>query len=338
MNHAGHATVSSMAAEPRAPARSALPGAAWAGAVVAASAVALLRVWSPAAPPALETFALIFISIAVEALPFVLLGAVVAAGVQILVPDTFFRRVGRWPVALQLPVAACGGVLFPVCECGSVPVARRLIERGLHPAAGLTFMLAAPILNPVVLASTAIAYRGRGALEMVLGRAVLGLILAIVAGWALGGAAPFDLLRPRAEAATSTAPRSMRIIDHIAADFFYMGRFVIIGSAAAALLQTLVPQSLTSAVARTPLLGALALMALAFALSLCSEADAFVAASFVQFGVGAQLAFLVLGPAADVKLSILYGGTFRGAFVARLLLVAIPVVLAGSLWFEAVLR
>jgi uncharacterized protein len=327
-----------MAAEPRVPARSALPGVAWAAAGAAAAAVALLRLWSPAAPPALETFALIFISIAVEALPFVMLGAVVAAGVQVLVPGTFFERVSRWPVALQLPVAACGGVLFPVCECGSVPVARRLMERGLHPAAGLTFMLAAPIVNPVVLASTAIAYRGRGALEMVLGRAVLGLILAIVAGWALGGAAAFDLLRPRAEAAPSTAPRTVRIVDHIAGDFFYMARFVIVGAAAAALLQTLVPQSLTSAVAATPLLGTLALMALAFALSLCSEADAFVAASFVQFPLGAQLAFLVLGPVADVKLSILYGGTFRAAFVPRLLLVAIPVVLAGSLWFEAALR
>ena len=326
-----------MAGKANAAARRAFPAAAGAAAV-AAAAVATLRAWSPAAPPAVETFALIFISIALEALPFVLLGAVVAAGVQVLVPDRFFERVGRWPVAAQLSLAACGGVAFPVCECGSVPVARRLLERGLHPAAGLTFMLAAPILNPVVLASTAIAFRGRGALEMVLGRAVLGMILAIVAGWALGGTAPVGLLRPRSEEPSSTGPRAQRMVDHVAADFFYMGRFVIIGSAVAALLQTLVPQSLTSGVARTPLLGTLALMALAFALSLCSEADAFVAASFVQFPVGAQLAFLVLGPAADVKLSILYGSTFRGAFVPRLLLVAVPVVLAGSLWFEAILR
>lgn len=292
--------------------------------------------------PPVQTFVLIFTSIVVEALPFVLLGALVSAVIEVYVPERAFARLARLPVALQLPAAAMGGFAFPVCECGSVPVARRLIARGLHPAAGLAFMLASPILNPIVLASTFIAYQGRGlAWQMVGGRALLGLVLALIAGWALGGERAADLLKPTDEAAAEhvhAAPRRIALIDHLSHDFFFMARFVIIGSALAAALQTVIPQSIVSAVATTPVVGALALMAIAFVLSLCSEADAFVAVSFTPFPLGAQLAFLVFGPVVDAKLAFLYGATFRRRFVLRLIVVAAPVVLAGSLWFEAVIR
>jgi uncharacterized protein len=287
-----------------------------------------------------ETFVVIFTSIVVEALPFVLLGALVSAAIEVYVPEAAFDRVARLPLPLQLPGAALGGLAFPVCECGSVPVARRLISRGLHPAAGLAFMLASPILNPIVLLSTVIAYRGRGiALEMVVGRAGLGLLLAIVAGWAIGVHGAAELLRPRPEEPPRPPLRSDRpveFVEHLASDFFFMGRFVIVGAALAAMLQTVIPQDVVSGVATTPVVGSLALMAIAFVLSLCSEADAFVAVSFTQFPLGAQLAFLVFGPVVDAKLSFLYGATFRQRFVARLIVIAVPVVLAGSLWFEAI--
>lgn len=287
-----------------------------------------------------ETFAVIFASIVIEALPFVLLGAMVSAAIEVFVPDRAFTAVGRLPMALQLPTAALGGFAFPVCECGSVPVARRLISRGMHPAAGLAFMFAAPILNPVVLASTMVAYSGRGiALEMVLGRAGLGLVLAIVAGWAIGADDAGELLRPRPDDAhdhSSSQPNKGRaFFDHLGNDFFFMGRFVVLGATLAALLQTAIPQDIVSGIARTPILGSLSLMGIAFVLSLCSEADAFVAVSFVQFPIGSQLAFLVFGPVVDAKLAFLYGATFRKRFVVRLVIVAVPVVLAGSLWFEA---
>jgi uncharacterized membrane protein YraQ (UPF0718 family) len=112
---------------------------------------------------------------------------------------------------------------------------------------------------------------------------------------------------------------------------------VILGAALAGLLQTVIPQSIVAGIATTPIVGTLALMAIAFVLSLCSEADAFVAVSFVQFPLGSQLAFLVFGPVVDAKLAFLYGATFRGRFVLRLITVALPVVLAGSLWFEVLI-
>ncbi len=293
----------------------------------------------------LETFVLIFTSIVVEALPFVLMGAVVSAVIEVYVPESAFARMARLPVPLQLPACALGGLAFPVCECGSIPVARRLIRRGLHPGAGVAFMLASPVLNPIVLASTAVAYGGRGAaLPMVAGRAVLGLVLAVTAGWALGGSRSRDILRARsdegehAHASGGGLGKRRALHAHLVSDFIFMGRFVVLGAAIAAALQTLIPQSIVSGVARTPLVGSLALMGLAFVLSLCSEADAFVAVSLIQFPASAQLAFLVFGPVADTKLTLLYGATFRDNFVVRLLAVAIPVVLAGSLWFEVFVR
>jgi uncharacterized protein len=294
---------------------------------------------------AAETFTLIFTSIVVEALPFVLLGALVSALIEVLVPERLWARLARLPVAYQLPGAVLGGFAFPVCECGSVPVARRLIARGVHPSAGLAFMLAAPIVNPVVLLSTAVAYGPRGlGWVMVVGRAALGLVLALVAGWALGGEPSADLLRSRAGTETahahpgSRAHRREMVVEHLASDFFFMGKFLVAGAMVAAALQTVTPQSVVSGVAGTPLVGSLALMGLAFVLSLCSEADAFVAVSLGQFPLGSQLAFLVFGPVVDAKLAFLYGATFRRRFLARLVVVAVPVVLAGSLWFEAMVR
>jgi hypothetical protein len=181
------------------------------------------------------------------------------------------------------------------------------------------------------------------ALEMVAGRAGLGLILALAAGWAIGGDRATELLRPRPgeDEDTHSTHSQNRFGDftaHLAADFFFMGRFVVLGGAIAALMQSAIPQSIVGGLAETPVIGALSLMGLAFVLSLCSEADAFVAVSFVQFPLGSQLAFLVFGPVVDAKLAFLYGATFRRRFVLRLVAVAVPVTLAGSLWFEVAIR
>src|SRR5688500_4132657 len=145
---------------------------------------------------ALRNFLIVFASLLVEALPFIVLGAAVSALIEVFVPASVFARLARLPRGLQQPIAGLGGFAFPVCECGSVPVARRLVAKGMSPAAAITFMLAAPILNPVVLAATAVAYRGRDILlPMVLGRAGLGLTVAIVAGWVRATGRGRDRLR-----------------------------------------------------------------------------------------------------------------------------------------------
>jgi uncharacterized membrane protein YraQ (UPF0718 family) len=229
---------------------------------------------------------------------------------------------------------------FPVCECGSVPVARRLAAKGLAPSAAVTFMLAAPILNPIVIISTMVAYRGRDILwQMVLGRAGLGLICAVAVGWVIGNKSKEDLLRPRPGDDGEHVHAGNRVsafFSHLTGDFLFMGRYLVFGAMVAGAMQTFVPQSFIGAVAGTPILDLLAMMLLAFVLSLCSESDAFVAASFVQFGVGAQLAFLVFGPMVDTKLGFLYRGTFNRGFLRTVVLVVGAVTLAGTLWLEVV--
>jgi uncharacterized membrane protein YraQ (UPF0718 family) len=302
---------------------------------IAVLAVIVAREAGVAQSETLATFGVIFTSIVVEALPFILLGAAASAAIAVWVPARAFARVSRLPTPLQVPAAAAAGFAMPVCECGSVPVARRLILRGLSPSAGIAFMLAAPILNPIVLTSTWVAYGAAGkAVEMTAARAGLGLLVAVLAGSIIGrGKDP--VVRDREERVEQHA-HAGGFVEHLADDFVFMGRFVVLGAAVAALLQTVVPQDALSAVADRPLLGALALMALAVALSLCSEADAFVAVSFTAFPLGSQLGFLVLGPVMDAKLAVLYGATFRRRFVLEVLAIAVPVALAGALLFDEV--
>lgn len=308
--------------------------AGWAGVVTVL--VVLLRLLNPARTPAVQNFFLIFSSLLIEAIPFVLLGAVVSAAIEVFVPRRVFERLARLPASLQLPAAGIAGMAFPVCECGSVPVARRLASKGLRPAAAITFMLAAPILNPIVITSTVVAYRGRDVLwPMVLGRAGLGLIAAIAVGWVMGKRAPEELLRddPRDEQHAHEG-RTRGFFSHLSGDFFFMARYLVFGAAVASAMQTFVPQRLVGSVAAMPIVNLLAMMLLAFVLSLCSESDAFVAASFVQFGVGAQLAFLVFGPLVDTKLGFLYAGTFQRGFLWRVVAIVAAVTLTGTLWLE----
>ena len=321
-----------------------LPARAWRNFVVifavAIAVASLLKVLDPTRIAAAQNFFLILASLLIEAVPFVLLGAFVSAAIEVFVPPRVFERIARLPGPLQLPAAGVAGMAFPVCECGSVPVARRLAAKGLAPAAAVTFMLAAPILNPIVIASTVVAYRGRDVLwPMVLGRAGLGLVAAIAVGWVLGKRTPTELLRPRRgdDHAHDEANRFTAFFSHLSSDFFFMGRYLVFGAAVAAAMQTFVPQSFIGAVAATPIISLLAMMLLAFVLSLCSESDAFVAASFVQFGVGAQLAFLVFGPLVDTKLGFLYSGTFNRGFLWRVVAIVGSITLAGTLWIEVLI-
>src|SRR3954454_20870743 len=207
----------------------AVGAAFWAlvGAVLAARSAGVASV------PAVTTLGVIFTSIVIEALPFILLGALVSAAIAVFVPDRVFARLALLPRALQVPGAAVAGVAFPVCECGSVPVARRLLLRGLDPAAGVAFMLAAPILNPIVLASTWVAYEGHGrALEMTAARAGFGLLAATVAGLAIARRTGGDVLRPDMADSAAEHEREHRgrpgeFSQHLAGDFFVMAKYLV---------------------------------------------------------------------------------------------------------------
>jgi uncharacterized membrane protein YraQ (UPF0718 family) len=301
----------------------------------------LIRAVEGAGIAAAQNFLLVFASLLIEALPFIVLGAAVSAVIEVFIPSSAFARLAGLPRRVQMPIAGLGGFAFPVCECGSVPVARRLVIKGLSPAAAVTFMLAAPVLNPVVLVATAIAYRGRDILwPMVIGRAALALVVALTVGWVVGRRSRDQLLRAghgdHEEHAAPGEGRGPRYFGQLGSDFLMLARYLIVGAAVAAALQTFLPQSIIEPVSKAPVLDIVALMVLAAALSLCSESDAFVAASFVQFSFAAQLAFLVAGPMFDAKLAALYAGTFGRGFVRTVALGVFSVTLAGALWLQVI--
>ena len=222
-------------------------------------------------------------------------------------------------------VAAVAGVALPGCECGSVPVARRLMSRGVAPSAALAFLLSSPAINPVVLVSTAVAFPGRP--EMVLARALASLAAALAVGWWWTALGRDDLLTRARRPVRDTGSPVATFLATAQHDFLSAGGFLVVGAAAAATLQTAVPRSVVDSFANSGWWSVLALALLAVVLAICSEADAFVAASLRQFSPTAQLAFLVVGPMVDVKLIALQAGTFGRAFALRF----VPVTFACAL-------
>jgi uncharacterized membrane protein YraQ (UPF0718 family) len=299
-----------------------------------------IRLFGPTRVDWLRAALVVFGSLVIQAIPFVLVGAAAAALIEVFVPIGAFERISSLPRPLRLPAAGLAGIMLPICECGSVPVARRLVHRGLDPSSAFTFMLAAPVVNPVVIASTFYAFRGRDTLwTMVLGRTGLGLLVAMAVGWALGALGKEQVLRPAGDEDRGHSlelgkpePRWRRFFVHLADDFLFMGGYLLLGASMAAIVQTFLPQGILERIGGTPVVDIVLMMAIASLLSLCSESDAFIAASFTQFGTSAQLAFLVFGPMVDLKLGALYAGSFRRVVVLTIVAVAAATTLLGSIW------
>lgn len=266
--------------------------------------------------PAVANWATIFVAIALQALPFLVLGVSVSATVAAFVPTGVVPRLFPDRSVLAVPTAAVAGMALPGCECGSVPIAGRLMAQGAAPPAALAFLLSAPAVNPVVLVATAVAFPGKP--EVVVARLLASLVAATVVGlvWAARGRAE---LTDRA-ARRRPPPDGSRVVAWVGTaqhDLLHAGGFLVVGAAAAATLQTVVPRSVLDTVAGSGVAAVLALAALAVVMSICSEADAFIAASLTQFSLGARLTFMVVGPMVDVKLVALQAGTFGRSFAVR---------------------
>jgi uncharacterized membrane protein YraQ (UPF0718 family) len=285
--------------------------------------------------PAVAQWATIFVAIAVQAMPFLVLGVSVSAAIAAFVPAGFLPRMLPSRPVLAVPVAAAAGAALPGCECGSVPIAGRLIARGAPPAAALAFLLSAPAINPVVLVSTAVAFPGKP--QVVGARLLASLLAAIVVGLVWSRFGRDHLLEPGRRRMHEHQGSRLRVFMLTAQhDLLSAGGFLIIGAATAATLQTVVPRSVLDHVAGTDLVAVLALGLLAVVMAICSEADAFVAASLTQFSLTARLTFMVVGPMVDVKLIALQSGTFGKAFALRFapltLLVAVVSSMAIGAW------
>jgi len=286
----------------------------------------------------LSTFSTIFLAIFIEAAPFLVLGTIASGLVEVFVsPDLLRRRIPSGALGGVLAGAALG-FLFPVGECGTVPLTRRLFRKGLPVSVGVTFLLAAPVVNPIVLASTAAAF-GFG--SHLLWRFALTVVIAGVTGLILSvETQPQRLLRPSAmpvlqrgsQALAGARPPRTRAQDLNRAllitgdEFFEMGRYLVLGAGLAAAMQSFIPQVRLLELGSGPLLSVLVMIGLAVLLSVGSTVDSFVGLAFLgTFSPGSVLAFLVYGPMVDLK-SVLM---FRQVFTRRglLTLVSIPLLL-----------
>lgn len=269
-----------------------------------------------AADPDLSTAATVFCGVFVQALPFLVLGVVVSGLIAAFVDS---GRLSRWlprNPALAVAVAGLGGAALPGCECGSVPVARRLFGPGTSGAAALTFMLSAPAINPVVLVATAVAFPGQPA--MVLARCVGSLATAVVMGllWSRFGRDEW-VTRELPETAPAGSSRWTVFSEAARHDFLAAAAYLVVGAAAAAVLHVAVPAWVFGHLAGSLVVGVVTMALLAVVLALCSEADAFIAASLTMVPLVPRLVFLVVGPAFDVKLSAMQAGMFGRRFAVR---------------------
>jgi uncharacterized membrane protein YraQ (UPF0718 family) len=188
------------------------------------------------------------------------------------------------------------------------------MSRGVAAAPALTFLLAAPAINPVVMVSTAVAFPGRP--EMVVARFVASFLAAVVVGLIWARFASQEWIEARLTRVSSRS-HSQAFTETAVGDLVQAGGFLVIGAAIVATLHTVVPQALVDSVGGDGLAAAIVLAGLAGVVSLCSEADAFVAAGLTQFSMTSRLVFLVVGPMVDLKLMSMQMGTFGRRFVSR---------------------
>lgn len=266
--------------------------------------------------PQLATAGTVFAGVFLQAVPFLGLGVVISGLIAAYVSP---ERLARWlPTNAPAAVLAAGvaGAALPGCECGSVPVARRLFGDGTVGAAALTFMLSAPAINPVVLVATSVAFPGQP--QMVLARCVASLGTAVVMGvlWSRWGR-PGWVTRTPPRASSSDQSRWTVFTEAARHDFLQAAAYLVIGAAAAATLRVVVPPWVFEHVAGNLVIGVVSMALLAFVLALCSEADAFVAASLTMVPLIPRLVFLVVGPVVDIKLVAMQAGLFGRGFALR---------------------
>jgi uncharacterized membrane protein YraQ (UPF0718 family) len=288
--------------------------------------------WSMKLPASFQQFSTIFLSIIIEAVPFVLIGVVIAGCIQIFVTE---EQIRRWIPKNRFLAAMVGcvmGAFFPACECGIVPIVRRLVAKGVPLHAAVGFLLSGPLINPIVILATYMAFGNDGTIAAL--RMGIGFVDALIIAFIIGFLFPSNQLKTTAVSdvrehvkRASLFHRLEEVLKHSIDEFFDTGKYLIIGACFAAFMQTYVHTKSLFLFGDGDFGKTIVMMGLAYFLSLCSEADAFIAASFKSlFPVTSILAFLVYGPMIDLKNTIMLLSAFRVRFVLALLVFITSVV------------
>lgn len=269
----------------------------------------------------------IFLSILIEALPFVLIGVLIAGVIQIFVTEEHIERWIPKNKVMAVIMSCIVGALFPACECGIVPIVRRLVAKGVPIHAAMGFMLTGPLINPIVIVSTYMAFGNDlkiAGLRMGLGF-VIALLVAFVISFTFKGTQfkKSIAVTEKKSLPTKRPPFTEQfwsMLIHSIDEFFDMAKYLVMGAFLAAFVQTYLSSKALLETGDGAVSSLLVMMGLAYILSLCSEADAFIGASFSSlFPTSSILGFLVFGPMIDLKNTIMMLSVFKVRFVMTVL-------------------
>ncbi len=273
-------------------------------------------------PAKLQDFATLSLSVFIEAFPFLVLGSLLASLVAVYVPPHFFQNRLPKNAFLRRLVLSVMGFMFPVCECGNVPLSRSLLIQGLRPSEAITFLLAAPVLNPITIWSTWTAFSSD--LSIVVSRVVATLLIANIIGLLLAFKRPESNFITKEFAAVCDTQQNSKHRRHSARSRLHlftesfrheavtMLKMLAFGAIIAGAVQSFIPRDVLVGIGSNVVLSIVAMLALAFVVSICATVDAFFALSFAAtFTAGSLVAFLVFGPMIDIKMLALLKTTFK---------------------------
>lgn len=308
---------------------------AWAGAgAVLLTALVVVRAVTAenldaGLPDALQDLLTLSTSVVIESLPFIVLGIALSILVQVWIPESWLLRILPRNPWGRRAVISLFGMFLPVCECGNVPLARGLVRRGFTVPESMVFLVAAPILNPVTIITTHQAFGFDDGI--LVARLLGGFAIANILGWLFSKhPEPTSLLSGRfAESCKLDdehghdhgQPRSrwQQSLDLFVRESSILLPALIIGALVAGGIQVAVPREVLVSLGSDPLFSVLAMMLLAFVISICANVDSFFILPFAStFLPGSIVAFLVLGPIVDIKMLALMRTTYSTTTLVQL--------------------
>lgn len=285
----------------------------------------------------LQWFA-IFISIIIEALPFVLLGTILSGIIEVFITPDIVNKFLPKNKFLRVLFGTFVGFVFPSCECGIIPIINRFLEKKVPSYTAVPFLATAPIINPIVLFATYSAFGN--SIRFLILRFVGATIVAIALGVMLAFLVDDNILKEDAKPThfhdysdKKWYQKIFLALAHAIDEFFDTGRYLVFGTLIASAIQIYLPTRVLTTIGHSPITAILVMMLLAFILSLCSEADAFIGASLLStFGIAPVMAFLLIGPMIDIKNLMMMVNSFKTRFIVQFISVSSLIIIIYCLF------
>lgn len=271
----------------------------------------------------IKNISIIFISIFFESLPFLLLGSLISAIIEVFVPNEIFEKIIPKNKILGSIVGVFLGFFLPACDCAVIPVSKRLLRKDVPINVVVSFMLSSPIINPVVLLSTYYAFYKTNP-TIFWYRLIFGIIIALIVGIIIGFIYnEWDVTDDKedtCECHHHNNNKFVSVVLHTSYDLFEVVKYLMFGAFVASLIQVLLPRDLLLVFNNNKILSIITLMLFAYLISLCSTSDSFVGKSLLSlFGEVPIMSYLLLGPMIDIKNTFVLLGNFNRKFVITLI-------------------